>query len=238
MKPGIECIVKSFNEPQLDRVLEAVNNQTVPFAKVTHICGVAPEVKAHNTALRALEHDWSLWVDGDVILKKNAHEMAMQYVEKLPDSTEILFGLHDWFLNRTICCCPVRRSEFVMRFEYKDVLANDTECARRMDTSGRKAVKLFRDGIEIGSHFDRPDEFQVFRRFYGRGSKTYKRVAIKEKHKKELLIRYKETGNHLFLLASKALEFGVQKANYRKSKDYMFELSMFEVFKKEIGWNG
>jgi hypothetical protein len=228
MRPGIECIVKSANEPQLDRVLEAVSNQTLPFARVTHINGVSPEVEAHNKALAMLEYKWSLWVDGDVILNKNAHSVVAGLMGKAKKFTEYGFGLNDTFLQRVVCCCAVRKSRFHQRFPYKDILSNDTECARRMVKAGWLYKKYWRQGIVIGTHFDDPSEFQVFRRFYGRGHKAIKRPRAIKRYNRELKDLFMRTGDQRYKLALKAFNYAIESDNYPTSKDVLFERKVYE----------
>lgn len=235
LKPGIECVVKSVDEPQLERGLKAVYGQTIPFARVTHINNVSPEVKAHNMALEALVHEWSLWVDGDVILYKNAHELVIEAMKNYGAFTEYGFGLFDSFLQRVICCCPVRNTQFHSEFRYKDVLSNDTECAERMETQGWTYCRLWKKGVVVGTHFDNPSSFQVFRRFYGRGTKAIGKHKPIGRYRRELRQLFNETGDVRYRLALEAFNYALEKNDYPTSKDVDFERKVYETFCKDRG---
>ena len=72
-KDGIECVIKSCDEPQLDRAIDAALSQTIPFERVSNYNNIVPEFKAHNTILEKLQYEWAIWVDGDVILLSLIH---------------------------------------------------------------------------------------------------------------------------------------------------------------------
>lgn len=228
MKLGIECIVKAINEPQLDRALEAVYNQTLPFAKITLINGVCPEVLAHNLALSVLEHEWSLWVDGDVILYPDAHETVKKCMDRKSSFIEYGFGLYDTFLQRDICCCAVRQSEFHKKFKYKDIIANDTECAKRMKQAGWSYQRFWREGVIIGTHFDDPDDFQVFRRFYGRGFKAIGKGKAVRRYNTELKNLHASSGDKRYKIALKAFNYAIERKHYPTSKNVEFEEGVYE----------
>jgi len=84
------------------------------------------------------------------------------------------FGLFDAFLNYNICCCRVFRSEIVQKFPREDVLRDDVVADQRMEKAGFEMIGLAKKGVIIGTHFDDPDEFQIFRRFFVVGVKEKK----------------------------------------------------------------
>ncbi len=235
MKPGIECILKSCGEPQVERALWAINSQNKPFERVTHIQGISPEYLAHNKALEGLEYEWALWVDGDTIIDSDAHKKCLRWMDKLRDKhfNEFGFGLRDVFLREDICCCALRKSDLVQRFPLKNILANDTEVARkRMKPVGWNYSRLSRQGVTIGTHMDQPSDFQVFHRFYSRGVKAgwnhnetnYRRHLIK------LQKLLKETRNHQYQIGIDALNLGWDKQDCPSSHDREFERGVYDRY--------
>jgi hypothetical protein len=236
MKPGLEAVIISVNEPQLTRCLESVNKQNIPFQKISHYNGIVPEYEAHNIAVKNLEYEWAMFIGGDFILDVNASQLWDRYFQdyKREDNiSEFNFGLRDPFIQKVICCCTVARSEAFQRYPFENSLANDTINGSKMKRDGWERIKLFRQKVTVGTHFEDPDEFQVFRRFYARGVKA---GLIK---KKEVLNRYctrfhrlkEKTGDVLYETAIRAMEIGYRKKLYPSSHDIRFERQLFEGVK-------
>ena len=64
----MEALIVSVDEPQLERCLESVRNQTVPFSRIVHINGVVPQHRAIRKGIRKTSDEWVMKIDGDMIL--------------------------------------------------------------------------------------------------------------------------------------------------------------------------
>jgi hypothetical protein len=234
----IEALVISNQEPQLERCLAAVHNQTVPFSNIVHIDGVAPEYIAHNTGMQMLTAEWAFNVNGDTILVENAVELALKCLED--HSKEVYadkvysynFGLYDTFLRTMIAGCSFFRVPICKPILYEDRLDNDLKTGPILRRKGYiiRHLEFGRRRITVGTHFDNPDEFQVFRRFYAKAMKRDSE-SIKDR-----LLRLKERYKlSVYDLALQALEFGKEKNSYPTSHDINFDREMFEEFKLRKG---
>ena len=188
-KPGIEAVVVSIGEPQERRCLEAINSQVQPFERITHIKNVKPLFKAHNQGLAALEHEYAIFCAGDMTLYRNATVIAVAQIAKHggEDIFVYKFALFDTFLNCTISCCRMYQSDVAQKFPRRNVLREDVEADERALKAGYKRIQLVKERVVVGTHFDEPDEFQAFRRFFVEGVK-------RGDHRKgqKLLMRLKE----------------------------------------------
>jgi len=229
MKTKIGALIISANEPQLERCLHAVYNQTMPFSNVIHMDGIIPEAKAFNQGMEASTDEWVMKINGDMILYSNAVEVASFYMEDDPLIFLYSYGLIDTFLNAPICGCGVFRKSAFEKVPYANMLANDTYAAKRLQRLGMIKRTPYKDGIMIGSHCDNPDEFQVFRRFYSNGVKYGKRFMGRRLRR---LLQH--TGDPLYDIALKSLMFGMSERNYPTSHNIDFDKEMFEKFKKEV----
>lgn len=234
MQNGIECVMKSVDEPQLEKGRPAMYNQTIPFANVIHINGVCPESKAINQALDRLEYTWSLWLDGDAILYEDTHEKIRALEKRLRAKgyTEALFSLFDPFLGKNICCCILKKSDFLQQFRSDNVLANDASLTKKMKKVGRKSAR-FINKIIVGTHFENPTDLQVFARFYSRGVKVarghpnsqFRDLFSIFEHK------YASTGNKQYMIAKEALTLGTKLGHYPTSHNIEFDREMYEKWK-------
>lgn len=224
----IEALVISCQESQLERCLRSVRNQTVPFSNIVHIDNVVPESDAFNKGMKMITGEWTMKVNGDFILYPNAVEMALGYISK-DDASIYNFGLFDTFLKTPIACCNVQKSELFEKVSYPNMLTNDTWSGRKLLRMGFKLRDLFLEGIVIGTHFEDPDEFQIFRRFYTRGTKTMVRVW-----RNQLTKLYDDTKDPKYELAINALDFGAEKRYYPTSHNIDFDRKMFGEFNRNI----
>ena len=112
MKKGIEAVIKSVDEPQLQRCIEAVEDQTIPFDKVYHVNNVSPEYRAHNQALAQLEYEYVMVINGDTILDHTAvckfWSLKKQY--RRHRIWGFGFGLRDEFINDFLVPRATRQS--------------------------------------------------------------------------------------------------------------------------------
>lgn len=224
----IEALIISCQEPQLERCLQSVRNQTVPFSNIVHIDNVVPESEAFNKGMKMIIGEWTMKVNGDFILYPNAVEMALGYISN-DDASIYNFGLYDTFLKTPIACCNVQKSDLFEKVRYPNMLTNDSWSGRKLLRMGFKLRDLFLEGIVIGTHFEDPDEFQIFRRFYTRGTKSG--VGI---WKNQLTKLYNDTKDSKYEFAIKALKFGSEKRHYPTSHNIDFDREMFEKFRARI----
>jgi hypothetical protein len=223
----IDALITSVGDPQLDRCLEAVKNQTVPFSKIIHLDKVSPQSVAFNTGMGQTTAEWVMGIGGDMILDINAVERITKYMGK-NNGDKILgyyFGLYDTFLDRKIGYIGVLRGSLFRTITYEDNIVNDWEVVRRLREEGWNAVKLFY--FLVGTHCDQPDEFQVFKRFYIHGIRFHDHRSAKGM----LTNLLEKTGNPLYGVGIKAIEFAWVKKFYPGSHNYDFDKKNFEEFK-------
>jgi glycosyltransferase involved in cell wall biosynthesis len=229
---NIEAMIISIDEPQLERNVAALNAQTVPFSKIIHINNVVPEYKAFNRGLELLSGDWVMKVDGDFILKPDTVETALKYINQGNHDGRIFayhFGLIDTFLDVKMGFCSVFKTMVYRSVPYKDKFSDDIDAIQILRKKGWIDIKLLDDGVIVGTHFDKPDEFQVFVRFYLRG-RRYKSNDSTIRKLGKLLHR---TGDPLYSVALKAIEFGKENRDYPGSHNLDFNRKMYEKFRRE-----
>ena len=136
-------------------------------------------------------------------------------------------------LKKNICCCAVRRSSFVTNFRFKDLLSDDTECARRMRKHGWKAFRLV-DKFIAGTHCESPTEQQIFSRFYARGVKR-RRDGFHHGQYRDMESRferlYAKTKDPLYHVAAEALRLGIERNDYEGSHNSRFDKEIYRQWK-------
>lgn len=228
----IEALVFSVGEPQLERCLESVKNQILPFSGVVHINDVSPESEAFNQGFKQITEEWVMKIDGDVILNENAVS-AITSIIKEGDFERVgqyQFGLYDTFVHQIIEACCVYRVEALRSVEWRDSLDNDRAAKVRIERNGWVVRSSIRgeNGFVVGTHFDEPNEFQIFRRFFVRGVRGNYGVL-------RLMKRlYEKTKDQNFALAIKAIEYGFANPNYPGSHNINFDRKAYERFKEGV----
>jgi len=220
----IGALIISADEPQLERCLEAVKNQTVPFSNITHVNNVSPENMAFNSGLAMVTNEYVMKIDGDMILNKDAVETALKIIPEDNGNAYVHnFILHDSFLKQNLRGCGVMVKSIFGKVPYPNFLRNDIWVGSKLRRMGFVIEKY---PEVIGTHFDNPDEFQVFRRFYAMGVKHDKRYSWVYLEK-----LFEDTKDPLYKLAMDATEFGIKRKFYPTSHDINFDRKMFEEFK-------
>lgn len=223
----IEAMVISVDDPQLDRCLEAVKNQTVPFSGITHINGVIPGCNAFNTGVKKVTGDYFMYIGGDFILNNDAVEIAMKYMEKDNDEkiSGYYFALWDTFFDCRIGYASILRTSIYKTVEYENRVTDDWKVVRRLREEGWITKKYW--NVLIGTHFDKPDEFQIFRRLYCHGTRfTGKRSAVGI-----LTQLFEKTNDPIYSFAIKVVKFGHERKYYPGSHNIDFDRKMYEEFK-------
>lgn len=228
MRREIGALIVSAGEPQLERCLEAVKGQTVPFSNIVHKDNIIPESVAFNTGMDEVQGEWVMKVDGDFILRRDAVEMVLNSMTDDEDVYMFVYALYDSFLRAIIWGCGVYRREFyTQKVRYPNMLSNDVWAGKKLNKMGYRNVRPLGDSVPIATHCEDPDEFQVFRRFFTRGVKGGKRFVWK------ILVRlYEETHDPLYDLAMRAIEFGMEKKLYPSSHNLNYDRQMYEEFLK------
>ena len=223
----IGALIISADEPQLERCLESVKNQTVPFSNIVHINNVSPEHVAFNKGLAMVTDELSMKIDGDMILYNNAVETTLKRIPEGNGNVYVHnFVLFDSIIQRNIRGCGVMVTPVFKKVPYPNLLCNDTWVGQKLRRMG---FTIERYGDVIGTHCDSPDEFQLFRRFFIMGVKHGKRYSWKY-----LSGLYDQTKDPMYELGMRAVEFGMKKASYPTSHDINFDKKMFEEFKCEL----
>jgi len=229
-RPGIEVFIIATDDPQLRDCQDSV--YALEFDKVSEIRDVIPISKAVNQAIRALEYSRALLLAGDMILYPEAYSLIYEHTYPPIRSLDVYqwgFGLFDLFLNQIICCAAVVNTEVVKKFERKDLLGDDFEAALRAEKKGYQHVRLWKDGVVIGTHFDQPSTFQIFRRFYVRGAKARKKNSSGQfkKYHQQLLGLFDSFNKEEYRFAARALEFGYKDENYPGSNNLDYDREMY-----------
>jgi hypothetical protein len=228
----IDAMVISVQEPQLDRCLEAVRNQDPDFAfsRIVHLDSIVPESEAVNRGLEMIDNEWVMNVGGDMILYPDATKKVLAYMQK--DASERIcayyFGLRDTFLKCDMGFCGVLKTSVFGEVKRKDKLSGDLNVNIELRKRGLVIRKLLDQGIIIGTHFDKPDAFQVFKRFYCAGARAndnaWNLMTLRE--------HFEETDDPLYLLAINAISFAKARGrSYVGSRNVEFDRKLFEEFK-------
>jgi glycosyltransferase involved in cell wall biosynthesis len=225
---NIDALILSVDDPQLDRNLRSVRKQTIPFSNIVHLNGVCPECVAFNSGMRQTTGDWVMYIGGDMILDLDALEKISKYMEIDQDDkiSGYYFGLMDTFLKRKIGYLSVLRSSLYKTIFFQDNFIDDWKVVRKLRKRGWVTRKLF--NFVVGTHFDQPNELQVFRRFYIHGTRFQDHRSAKG----ELTKLFEETGNPLYKLGVKAIEYAWIKQFYPGSHNAEFDKRAFEEFKE------
>jgi hypothetical protein len=227
----ITALLLSTGEPQLTRCLNSIYNQTVPFHDVIHISGVIPEYNAFNEGISRSCTDWTLKINGDFILFDNAVELIDKVMEEhfTYNVCSFNFGLFDPFVQKHIGFACVFKTQVYQKYKYTDTLMNDRQSNDFLREKGYRIRKFMH--TVVGTHFEDPDEFQTFVRFYTFGVK-FGRGLHTEETLRNLKNLYNLTGNPLYELAMEAIYFSrFKKRLYVGSHNLEFDKLLFEEFK-------
>ena len=234
----VEAMITSIGEPQLEKCLESVRSQTVPFDTVTHVSNVVPAGEAFRRGLSKITKKWFAWVAGDMVLQENAHETMISAIERNEDEKvwKFLFGLHDTFLMETIKSCTVMRTDVARLYKWPERLRFDTWGEVFVRRFGWKICRVKNTGLAyhwkvpagrlvvVGTHFDNPSPFQIFSRF--------SRVGLKRQRPTNLTELYKRTRDPRYAFAISSWQFGSKKdfPIDRRSIDADFNLKLYDEF--------
>ncbi len=230
----IDACIRSVGEPQLEKCINSVINQVIPFANIIHVEGIVPEVGAFRALLEQVKSEWMMLIDGDMILYDNATKISQSYIDREEDDhvVEYQFGLYDGFLKRVINSCRVSKTDAIKSVRSKDRLQNDYSIVIQMENNGMKCMRLWKSKppIVIGTHFENPDDFQIFVRYYHAG-------VLRTSNTMELLtILSESTKDPKYDFAVKALSYGLNKRykEYPGSRDVNHDKKEFEKFKEWV----
>lgn len=230
-KVMIDACIRSVEELQVERCLEAVRNQVIPFANIIHVNGIIPESEALKELLKQAKSEWMMMIDGDMILYNNATVIAHDHIYRETDNSvvEYQFGLYDEFIKRVINSCRVSKVEVIRSARIINRMGLDINVIRHIENRGMKCMRLWKSKppVVIGTHFENPDDFQIFVRYYHAGIlRTPLTMEI-------LSTLYKSTKDSKYDFAMKALSYGLNKRykEYPGSRDVNYDKKEFEKFK-------
>ena len=225
----IEALLLSVGEPQLANCVESLESQTFPLDRIIHIQNVCPQSTAYNQGLAQLKEDWFILMAGDIILDPDAVYEICREIKK--DDLRLVFGysfrIKDTFLNAAQGL-GVFKTDILQKNPLRDRLSNDRSLGVKLTRHGLYMKRV--DAPILGTHFDQPTEFQVFNRFFIYGIKYNSHRIASISRKLGTLKRL--TGNQLYDLAIKAIDFGREKRGYPGSHNIEFDRKMYEEFKK------
>lgn len=224
----VEALLLSVDEPQLKRSLESISNQTVPFTNLVHINGIFPQSVAYNRGVSLIKDEWFMFIGGDMCLYPNAVAHGIIKIGENGNDKVCghIFKVYDTFIQANLGV-GFYRTEVLRSFKIRDRLCNDRKLGTELKQNGWIEKK---HGEALGTHFDKPDEFQVFRRFFILALKFTGRFI--ETTRSQLLELEKNTGDLLYGLGVKAIDFGMVNRNYPGSHNINFDRKMFEEFKE------
>lgn len=219
----IPLFLTSVDEPQLPRAIKSTKNQNCgTFNPVFHRNNVAPQSQAMNELNEeAREYNingWALWLSGDMILYNSAIERIISYLTDIDppneNTVEYTFGLRDTFLEENICGCPLRKMDVYSKTIRKNVMRNDFYVRRELEKQGYEYKRPCKEAYTIGTHFDSPDNFQIFRRFKARGVKARKNPKERDKYLGKLKkLALKNCSDIRYKYAVSAFEYGYKRAS-------------------------
>jgi len=219
-----------MDESQLEKCVQAVKSQVLPFANIIHVNGVIPECESLKMLIDRVSSEWMMLIDGDMILYETATAVAQGYIDRETDPlvVEYQFGLYDTFIKRTINSCRVSKVSEIRKCEIKNWLRNDNWLVRQMENKGLKCVRLWKKhSVVIGTHFDDPDDFRIFLRHHKAG-------ILRNKLTMPILKQlYEDTSDRRYLLAIKSMEYGLakDKLEYPGSNNLDVDREAYEKFK-------
>jgi len=230
----IDAMVISCGEPQLERCLESVRNQTVPFANIIHVDGVVPEATATNMGIEQVTQEWYLRIDGDIILSPNAVEIALEQIKKHTEKLGMLvFYVYDTFFQRSVTAGAVlTNTEAVRAVGWSNRLHSDNYAKRRMERRGLICGAAVEEGrkVVVGTHFDKPSEFQVFHRMLINAVKWKHSPKVHSLMKGKLAYLRQRTNDPIYDLAWKAYEYGLENPEYIGSQNRDSDRKRYEDF--------
>lgn len=230
---NIEAFLISMDDPQLERCLESINNQTVPFSRLTHINGVSPMSDAWNRGWEMITEDWVLLLNGDEIIYPYANETAINYMRKrmYDGIAAYCLGFYNPFLEVVDNQYSVVRSSVYKNIKAIDSIVFDRVIGRQVKAMGYRYKK--RLSLVLGTHFENPSKYQVFNRF-SRLPKKYSRAQVEE-NKQRLTSLLNKTGNSLYRVALDAIKFGEYDRSYPGSYRKEFDDVAWSEFNEISG---
>jgi len=227
----IEVLVISIDEPQVGSCLESIKKQTIPFGNIVHINNdvTITYTGAYNRGISLLKGDWFLNLNGDICLYPDAVEKCIKALEGCNDDKVAghLFEFYDTFLEIRQSGMGLFKTDIMKSTPMRERLCGDMQQGRDLF---KKGWGFKRQQSILGIHFNYPDEFQVFRRFYVSGLK-YNHTALAEIGA-NLDRLFAKTDNPLYQVAMKAMSFaGIKNGLYPGSHNINFDRKMYEEFK-------
>jgi len=217
----VDALITSVSDQQLPRCLDAVNNQTIPFSKVVHLDCVCPTSEAFNSGMSQTTGDWVVHLGGDMILDRDALSRMVSFMESHGGDkiSGYYFGLRDTFLKCRIGYLSMLEGKLYRNLKIENHFVCDNKLVQRLKRNGWSQIKNLR--FVVGTHFDQPDEYQVFTRCYIHGVR-YARYP-KRSLDNRLAQLFKQTGSPLYQLGIRALKYGEAKKYYPGSHNLIFD---------------
>ena len=223
-------MINSADDPQLPRCLEAVRNQTVLFSKIIHKNNICPAAESYNQGMAETTGEWVMHIIGDMILDLDGIERITGYMER--DNSDRIsgyyFGLYDTFLNCKIGYVGVLRGSLYRTLRFENSYMCDVKIVNKLRSEGWEIRKTL--NFLVGTHFDNPDEFQVFKRCYVHGIRYADKPEVSLKWK--LIELQKKENNSLYKLGIGAVEFAERKKFYPGSHNLIFDRENYEEYKR------
>jgi hypothetical protein len=173
---GLDCVHITCGEAQVARGRKAIKDQLIPFDRVRYFDFKRPLCDAINEAVATSAYQWCVLVAGDIILNKDAthiiHQALELYRHKWGRALGVRIPIYDTFIERTLGGTTVLQAYVDSFFGHRNMINDDVDTQRRARVRGYKFFDIDKQsGVTIGTHFDKPDDFQIFKRFFSAGVK-------------------------------------------------------------------
>jgi len=207
----IGAVITTIGEPQTKACIDAVKKQNPLFDEIQIIKNVSPSAEAYNKGIKEANTKWCLFLDADMVLKENIVPLLKEQIEKKQRVLSYVFRLKDTFLRMNIKGVRLYNVKVVKKFPFQNKLGLDRICRRQAIKEGYIEIDLKK--TIIGTHFDSPSDFQVYKRFLMRGVKAKKNFGGAWSRPDALLKRlkklYNKTDNYQYLLAMRGIADGM-----------------------------
>jgi len=227
MKNSLQAIITSIGESQFKDCLISLQQQ--PFDGVDVIENTSPSSRAHNRAIKLIRCEYVLMADADMVFYPDSYHTITNTLKRVRGIKwySVVFYLYDSFLKFNIKGVRVINGTVAPRYKYEDVLGIDRVVRKRAKADGYKEFEFKK--IVIGTHFQDPTPFEVYRRFLMRGIKT-KKMSSQSWHglknlNNTLTALLEETKDSRYEIALSAFAEG---QNIVHTKDYNIDFAVQE----------
>jgi hypothetical protein len=207
------------NEPNYEKCLEALNNQTIRF-KIDIIKNYHPMSVAFQEMLNRCTTQYYVQVDSDMIVNKDGIEILYNSIlQSNEKECMVCYKLHDNHLNKAIDGIKIYKYDIFKNYPYNNVMSCEMEQLNRLEHDGYSYV---RKSDVVGLHCPIWNKETIFERYFNYMEKLKKFQSPNYSNllKKLLTIFLKETTKNNFYGLIGALTSAVIPEQKTDEKDY------------------